>query len=49
MTELLAQIMAELRHEFISACNTAVWSVGEMALHLGYGALMCLHFIQAFL
>jgi len=33
MPELITQIEPEPKVEFISACNNAVWSVGEIAMH----------------
>ncbi|KAG9119033.1 hypothetical protein FRC07_006164 [Ceratobasidium sp. 392] len=35
MPELIQQIMPEPKIEFVSACNNAAWSVGEVALHYG--------------
>ncbi|KAG9094499.1 hypothetical protein FRC06_010735, partial [Ceratobasidium sp. 370] len=35
MPELIDQIMPEPKIEFVSACNNAAWSVGEVALHYG--------------
>ncbi|QRW12567.1 importin subunit beta-2 [Ceratobasidium sp. AG-Ba] len=35
MPELIEQIMPEPKIEFVSACNNAAWSVGEVALHYG--------------
>ncbi|KAF8331346.1 armadillo-type protein [Cantharellus anzutake] len=35
MPQLLEQISPEPKHEFISACNNAAWSVGEIALNMG--------------
>lgn len=35
MPELIEQIMPEPKMEFVSACNNAAWSVGEVALHYG--------------
>jgi transportin-1 len=35
MPELITQIQPEPKFEFISACNNATWSVGEVALHFG--------------
>ncbi|ELU39142.1 transportin-PC [Rhizoctonia solani AG-1 IA] len=37
MPELIEQIMPEPKMEFVSACNNAAWSVGEVALHYGNG------------
>jgi transportin-1 len=37
MPELIEQIMPEPKMEFVSACNNAAWSVGEVALHYGSG------------
>jgi transportin-1 len=37
MPELINQIEVDPRVEFISACNNATWSVGEIALNLGQG------------
>lgn len=39
MPELIEQIMPEPKIEFVSACNNAAWSVGEVALHYGSGEL----------
>lgn len=40
MPELIAQIEAEPRPEFVSASNNAAWSVGEIALHLQDGTYL---------
>lgn len=37
MQELIAQLDPEPKFEFISACNNAAWSVGEVALRYGRG------------
>lgn len=37
MVELIAQLDPEPKVEFISACNNAAWSVGEVALRYGRG------------
>ncbi len=37
MPQLLDQITPEPKHEFVSACNNAAWSVGEIALNMGQG------------
>lgn len=39
MNELIAQLDPEPKVEFVSACNNAAWSVGEVALRYGRG--MC--------
>ena len=38
MQELILQLDPEPKVEFISACNNAAWSVGEVALRYGRGA-----------
>ncbi|KDN42248.1 hypothetical protein RSAG8_06915, partial [Rhizoctonia solani AG-8 WAC10335] len=35
MPELIEQIMPEPKMEFVSACNNAAWTIGEVALHYG--------------
>ena len=35
MQELVLQLDPEPRVEFVSACNNAAWSVGEVALRYG--------------
>ena len=37
MPQLLDQITSDPKHEFVSACNNAAWSVGEIALNMGQG------------
>jgi transportin-1 len=37
MAELIAQLDPEPKVEFVSACNNAAWSVGEVALRYGRG------------
>lgn len=37
MQELIAQLDPEPKVEFVSACNNAAWSVGEVALRYGRG------------
>lgn len=37
MAELIEQLDPEPKVEFISACNNAAWSVGEVALRYGRG------------
>lgn len=37
MNELIAQLDPEPKVEFVSACNNAAWSVGEVALRYGRG------------
>ena len=37
MNELVLQLEAEPRIEYVSACNNAAWSVGEVALKYGRG------------
>ena len=37
MTELIMQLDPEPKVEFVSACNNAAWSVGEVALRYGTG------------
>jgi transportin-1 len=39
MQELIQQLDPEPKMEFISACNNAAWSVGEVALRYGRGEL----------
>lgn len=39
MLELIAQLDPEPKVEFVSACNNAAWSVGEVALRYGRGEL----------
>ncbi|KZT41877.1 ARM repeat-containing protein [Sistotremastrum suecicum HHB10207 ss-3] len=36
MEELMTQLDPEPKMEFVSACNNAAWSVGEVALRYGY-------------
>ena len=38
MAELVQQLDPEPKLEFVSACNNAAWSVGEVALRYGRGA-----------
>jgi transportin-1 len=45
MAELIAQLDPEPKVEFVSACNNAAWSVGEVALRYGRGMS---HFHAAF-
>jgi transportin-1 len=40
MAELIEQLDPEPKVEFISACNNAAWSVGEVALRYGRGELI---------
>lgn len=40
MQELILQLDPEPKVEFISACNNAAWSVGEVALRYGRGRSM---------
>jgi transportin-1 len=45
MAELILQLDPEPKVEFVSACNNAAWSVGEVALRYGRGtshSLFCL-------
>jgi transportin-1 len=42
MAELTEQLDPEPKVEFISACNNAAWSVGEVALRYGRGEWSCL-------
>lgn len=37
MAELISQLDPEPKVEFVSACNNAAWSVGEVALRYGRG------------
>ena len=37
MTELIMQLDPEPKVEFVSACNNAAWSVGEVVLRYGTG------------
>lgn len=41
MQELIVQLDPEPKVEFISACNNAAWSVGEVALRYGRGQYPC--------
>lgn len=43
MQELILQLDPEPKVEFISACNNAAWSVGEVALRYGRGKLNLTH------
>lgn len=43
MQELIVQLDPEPKVEFVSACNNAAWSVGEVALRYGRGMLGFLH------
>ena len=48
MQELVMQLDPEPKVEFISACNNAAWSVGEVALRYGAGAFSNYDFYQFF-
>jgi transportin-1 len=39
MDELILQLDPEPKLEYVSACNNAAWSVGEIALRYGYSTL----------
>jgi transportin-1 len=43
MQELILQLDPEPKVEFISACNNAAWSVGEVALRYGRGKGNLIH------
>ena len=44
MHELIEQLDPEPKVEFVSACNNAAWSVGEIALRYGRGkSITCSH------
>ena len=45
MNELVLQLDPEPRMEFVSACNNAAWSVGEVALRYGTSTYR-IHFIS---
>jgi transportin-1 len=40
MAELIQQLDPEPKVEFVSACNNAAWSVGEVALRYGRGKVL---------
>lgn len=40
MEELMTQLDPEPKMEFVSACNNAAWSVGEVALRYGYSEFL---------
>lgn len=48
MQELIAQLDPEPKFEFVSACNNAAWSVGEVALRYGRGKkdVICMTLIR---
>ena len=45
MSELVLQLDPEPKVEFVSACNNAAWSVGEVALRYGRGTVLRTLFI----
>ena len=48
MNELIVQLDPEPKLEFVSACNNAAWSVGEVALRYGRGRFRCFFHVGSY-